>query len=163
MTNIVRWGVALALGLFLIAFGAMKFSGAHIFQFIEANAAAQNLPLQGLFHPALNSVTGAAEILAGLLIILPATRMLGGLLGLGVIGGAIVFHISPYLGINTPGGFAEGSDGAPWTLASEAAGSVVADFPPVSEYSPVLFIIALVMFAVALTNLALTRAHAKAS
>lgn len=157
MTNIVRWGVAIALGLFLIAFGVTKFTGAHIFQFIEANAAAKDLPLQGLFHPTLNMITGVAEILAGVLVLVPATRAVGGLLGLGVIGGAIVFHVSPYLGVSTPAGFAETADGAPWTLAAQASDTVAADFPPVAEYSPFLFILAVVMFLVALANLALSR------
>ncbi len=156
--TIAKWGLALILGLFLIAFGLMKFTGAHIFQFIEANAAAKALPFAGLFHPLLNGLVGVAELGAGLLIVAPLflsgplgaemanrLRVLGGLLGLGVIGGAIVFHLSPYLGVNTPGGFSAQSDGAPWTYA---------DFT--EERAPVLFIMAVVMAGVAAANLWVT-------
>lgn len=148
--SIARWILALVLGGFLILFGALKLLGqAHIFQYIEASAAAAELPLsgQGIFYPILHYLTGIAEIVAGVMVIIPATRALGAFFGVGVIGGAIVFHMSPYLGINTPAGFAEGAE-APWTLA---------DFPPASEHSPVLFIVACVMIAVAVLNLALSR------
>ena len=154
MSNIVRWAVAIVLAVFLIGIGAMKFAGAHIFQFIEAKATANSLPLADLFHPAINYAVGGAEIVAGLLILIPATRMLGGLIGTAVIAGAIAFHLSPfigmdYLGIATPTGFADGA-AAPWELN---------DFVPAdpAEYSPMLFIIAVVMFLVSLINLALSR------
>lgn len=145
--TIVRCSLALALALFLIFFGAMKFGGAHIFQLIEAKAAAGDLPGQGLFHPGLNTVTGLAEILAGLLIVLPTTRVPGLLLATGILGGALVFHLSPYLGVMTPSGFATENDGAPWTLA---------DFPPAAEHTPVLFAIACGALVVAVLNLILT-------
>ncbi|MGD2134409.1 MAG: hypothetical protein PVI23_16585 [Maricaulaceae bacterium] len=152
--GIVRWVVAIVLAVFLIGIGAMKFAGAHIFQFIEAKATANGLPLADLFYPQINYAVGGAEIIAGLLILLPATRMLGGLLGAGVITGAIAFHLSPlvgmdYLGVVTPTGFADGA-AAPWELN---------DFVPAdpAEYSPMLFIVAVVMFFVALANLALSR------
>lgn len=157
MTMMIRWGAAIVLGVFLIGMGVTKFTGAHIFQFIEAQAAANDLPLQGLFYPLLNHVTGLSEIVAGALVLLPATRFFGALVGAGVIGGAIAFHLSgivglPYLGISTPTGFAEGAS-APWDLA---------DFVPADPtgYSPALFIIALVMFGLALFNLYLARAKA---
>ena len=37
------------------------------------------------------------------MLIIPKTRLLGALAGLGVLVGAIGFHISPWLGINVPG------------------------------------------------------------
>ena len=48
-------------------------------------------------------LTGVAEVGTALLILLPRTRLLGALAGLGVVTGAIVFHLSPWLGINVPG------------------------------------------------------------
>lgn len=144
--TIVKWGLALVLGLFLIAFGVTKFTGAHIFQFIEANAAANGLPFAGLFHPVLNTVVGVVEIIAGVLIIWPATRAFGAMLGSAVIAGAVAFHLSPYLGVNTPGGFSAISDGAPWTAT---------DFT--DDRSPILFGLAVVMLAVAVTTWLLSR------
>ncbi len=147
--KILGWIVASVLGVFLIAMGVMKFTGAHVFAYIEARAMAENLPFAAHFHPYVNDAVGVAEILAGVLIILPTTRFWAGLLGLAVICGAIVFHLSPYLGVDTPTGFAEGAV-APWELS---------DFTPSDpdEYSPFLFYIALVMAALALVNLTLSR------
>ena len=48
-------------------------------------------------------LTGVAEIVTALLILFPRTRLLGALAGLGVLAGAIGFHLSPWLGINVPG------------------------------------------------------------
>lgn len=149
--KILGWIVASVLGVFLIAMGVMKFTGAHVFAYIEARALAENLPLAGYFDPYVNDIVGAAEILAGALIILPTTRFWGGLLGLGVIAGAIAFHLSPYLGVATPTGFADGA-AAPWELS---------DFTPADpdQYSPILFYVALVMAALALINLTFSRAR----
>lgn len=134
MINITRWSLALVLGLFLIAFGVMKFTGAHIFQYIAFKSGID------LFHPLVNHVVGVSELIAGALLILPRTRHFGAVLALGVIGGAIVFHLSPWLGVLTPGGFAAGA-AAPWDAA---------DFS--SDLSPALFIIAVVMFTIAAAN-----------
>ena len=138
MGHIARWALALLLGLFLIAFGAMKFGGAHIFQYIAFKSGID------LFYPLVNYVVGAAEIIAGLLIIIPATRHLGSALGLGVLGGAILFHLSPWLGVITPDGFS-GTAAAPWDATDFVGGS------------PTLFILASVMGVLALINVALER------
>ncbi len=45
-------------------------------------------------------VTGGVELIASILLIIPATRRLGAVLGLGVISGAIFFHLFTPLGIN---------------------------------------------------------------
>ncbi len=155
MQNIVKWAVALILGVFLIAIGGMKLAGmAHIFQFIEAKATLNGLPLAGFFHPQINYFVGVLEVLAGIMIIAPVSRLAGGLLGAGVIAGALAFHLAAfvgldYLGIATPTGFAEGA-APPWELS---------DFAPAdpAAYSPMLFIIACVMFVLAVANLALSR------
>lgn len=56
-----------------------------------------------LFEPGIRLLTGVAELGAGLLILIPRTRFLGALAGIAIVGGAIVFHLSPWLGINVPG------------------------------------------------------------
>ena len=48
-------------------------------------------------------LTGVAEIGTAILILIPRTRLLGAFAGLGVLAGAIGFHLSPWLGINVPG------------------------------------------------------------
>ena len=49
---ILRWGLALAVGGFLIFFGVMKFTGgAHIFPFIEYKAAAAGVPFADFAYP----------------------------------------------------------------------------------------------------------------
>ena len=45
-------------------------------------------------------VIGSAEIVASALLLIPSTRRLGALLGLGIISGAIFFHLFTPLGIN---------------------------------------------------------------
>jgi hypothetical protein len=45
-------------------------------------------------------LVGISELIAAILLILPATRIFGALLGLGILFGAIGFHLSPWLGIS---------------------------------------------------------------
>ncbi len=157
---IVKWLLAIVTGGFLVAFGVMKFTTAHIFQFIEAKATLEGLPLADLFHPEVNAVVGGAEIAAGALILLGVLlsldniRRLGALLAVALIGGAVGFHLSPYLGINTPTGLSVNA-AAPWEIP--------ADFTPAipAEYPPVLFYIAVVMGGVAVVNLLVTLATPK--
>lgn len=44
-------------------------------------------------------VIGAAELVASILILMPKTRMWGGMMGLGVMSGAIFFHVFTPLGL----------------------------------------------------------------
>jgi len=46
--------------------------------------------------------TGIAELIASILILIPRTTLLGALMGLGLMGGAIFFHLTK-LGINFGG------------------------------------------------------------
>ncbi len=88
-----------------------------------------------LFEPLIRMATGAAELLAALLLVLPKTRVFGALAAVGIIGGAIMFHLSPWLGIN-----------------------VVA--APGADPGPALFFAAVVSFLVAVIVLILARASA---
>ncbi len=123
--------LAYALAIALIGLGITKFSGAHIFQYIAAKSGID------LFYPVVNALVGAAEIVTGGLLVWRTTRPLGALSALGVVGGAIGFHLSPWLGVVTPVGFAPDA-AAPWGLEDFSA-----------ETSPVLFIIALALFGLA--------------
>lgn len=55
-----------------------------------------------LFEPYLRYATGAAELAAAILLVIPRTRFYGALLAGGVTVGAIAFHLSPFLGIQIP-------------------------------------------------------------
>jgi len=46
--------------------------------------------------------TGVAELVAAILIVIPRTTLLGALMGLGLMGGAIFFHLTK-LGVNFGG------------------------------------------------------------
>jgi DoxX-like protein len=118
----VKPGLGLLLAAFMIFMGLQKFGASNpIFaQIAEASG-------MGFFEPQVRMLTGVLELLAAalLLVAIFGKRLegLGGLLSLGVIGGAIVFHLSPWLGINAPVGVA-------------ADGSLI--------YSPMLFGMAVV-------------------
>ncbi len=110
-----------ALALFLISSGATKFAGGHIFQYIEHQSGID------LFHPFSSSLVGAAEVIAGVLILLRRTRLAGALIASFVMVGAIGFHLSPWLGVSVPTGLAEGAT-APWTADDFVATTTVAPF-----------------------------------
>ena len=145
---ILRWGLALAVGGFLIFFGVMKFTGgAHIFPFIEYKAAAAGVPFADFAYPLGNYATGALELLAGILLILPMTRTVGAKLAILPFLGAVLFHLSPYLGVTTPDGYAD-----PKPIEALAAGGpfVRSDFS--EGASMALFTIALAGLVVAIIN-----------
>lgn len=79
-------------------FGVQKFGASNpIFSIIAERSGIS------LFEPHIRIFTGVAEIGAAILLLIPKTRLLGALAGLGILVGAIVFHLSPWLGINVPG------------------------------------------------------------
>lgn len=118
-----------ALGLFLISTGVAKFTGGHVFQYIEFKSGLD------IFYPYVNHATGAAEIAVGLLILVPVTRLVGALGAVAIMAGAIGFHLSPWLGVSMPTGLAEGAS-APWTAADFTAST-----------TSVTFVLAVVAFA----------------
>ena len=151
--NILKWVLALVLGGFLVFFGIMKFTGgAHIFPYIEFKAGGLGFPMADLFFPLVNYLTGTLEIVAGLLVIVPATRQIGSLVAVMPLLGAVVFHLSPLLGVNTPDGYS-----TPTPDAALAAGG-----PFLREHfsegtSMTLFSMAAIMLLVALANLFVQR------
>ncbi len=100
--TILRWGLAIILAGFFIMMGAQKF-GAHnpVFQYMAEQSGI------GLFEPGVRMITGLGEVTAALMILWPRTRILGALLALALLAGALTFHLSPWLGINAPVAFAE--------------------------------------------------------
>jgi len=69
----------------------------------------------GFIAPAFESVggtlVGVTELIACILLLIPATRRFGALLGLGVISGAIFFHLFTPLGVNRTIDAAGNTDG----------------------------------------------------
>ena len=94
----LRWMMALLLAAFFVFMGMQKFGAENII--FETIAQRSGI---GLFEPYIRMTTGAAEIVAALLLILPKTRMKGALLALMILIGAIGFHLSPWLGISIEG------------------------------------------------------------
>ena len=134
--NIFRWILAIILAAFFIMMGVQKL-GAHnpVFQYLASHSGI------GLFEPGVRMLTGLAEISAALLIILPRTRVLGALLALAVLGGALAFHLSPWLGINAPVAFAQSCTAAAnCDYASDAS----------YQKSPMLFYMAISFFVASL-------------
>lgn len=119
--SIVNRILTYALGLFLVSSGGAKFAGGHVFQYIEYKSGFD------LFYPYVNHATGVAEIVAGLLILVPATRLVGALGAAAILAGAIGFHLSPWLGTSMPTGLVDGAS-APWTAADFAESTTSVTF-----------------------------------
>ncbi|OLF72329.1 hypothetical protein AWH62_10870 [Maricaulis sp. W15] len=123
----IKPGLGLLLAAFLIFMGLQKFGDANpVFQYIAEQSGL------AFFEPQVRVLTGVLEILAAALLLagvfLKRFEGFGAALSLAVIGGAIVFHLSPWLGINAPVAFT--ADGG-------------------YERSPMLFGMAIVFAAVA--------------
>ena len=151
--TILKWALALIVGGFLIMMGVMKFTGgAHIFQYIEFKAGSAGIPFADLAYPLGNYATGLLEIASGALLILPMTRQLGAKLAILPLLGAVIFHLSPLLGVTTPDGF---SDPAP--VAALAAGGPFARTDFSTGESNMLFMMAAGMLVVAIINFVVQR------
>jgi len=93
----IATGLSILLALGLAFFGVQKFGAENIV--FETLASRSGI---SLFEPGVRIATGIAEIGTALLLLLPRTRLFGALAAVGIVGGAIVFHLSPWLGINVP-------------------------------------------------------------
>ena len=118
---------AIALAAAMLFMGMQKF-GAENFIFTTI---AQNSGI-AFFEPAFRMFSGVLELLAGLLMFHPRTRGAGAILSSGIVAGAVVFHLSPWLGTKLP---------------MEAGG----------EASYTLFTMAVVFLVLAVINLILNR------
>lgn len=122
----------LALPFILIGAGVMKFTTGHVFQYLEFQTGIDVL------HPYVNHLVGVAEIAAGVLLRFRRTRRPGSLLAVGITAGAVLAHLTPWLGIAPPTGLVDGA-AAPWTATDFTANT-----------SPALFITAIVAAVLAL-------------
>jgi len=104
--GILRWGGALLLAGFLIFMGVQKFGETSpVFQFIAEQSGL------AFFEPTVRTLVGVSELVAAITILaglfVGKIRGFGPLMSTGIIGGALLFHLSPWLGINAPMGFDE--------------------------------------------------------
>lgn len=151
--SIVKWILALAIGGFLIFFGFTKFAGgAHIFPYIEFKSAGLGIPFADLAFPYLNWATGLLELVAGILLIVPATRVFGSKLAILPFLGAVTFHLSPLLGVSTPAGFATPK---PVDVLADGGPFAATDFSP--EMTTALFMIAAGGLAASIVNAIIQR------
>lgn len=100
----IKPGLGLLLAAFLVFMGLQKFGAANaVFHHIAAESG------MAFFEPQVRMLTGVLEIAAAALLLagvfLKRFEGLGAALSLAVIAGAIVFHLSPWLGINAPVAF----------------------------------------------------------
>ena len=95
MRNILSHVPAILLAAFMVFMGMQKFGAENmVFATIAERSGIS------LFEPGIRMLTGVLELLAALLLVVPGLRALGSILSLGLIGGAILFHLSPWLGIS---------------------------------------------------------------
>ncbi|MCF6219837.1 MAG: DoxX family protein [Robiginitomaculum sp.] len=94
----LRWVLALVLAAFFVFMGVQKFGGENIV--FATIAERSEIPL---FEPVVRMITGAAEIFAAILLVIPKMRTNGARIALLILLGAIGFHLSPWLGINVDG------------------------------------------------------------
>ena len=94
MQSIIKHGAAIILAAFLVMMGLQKFGAQNI---IFATIAERSGV--ALFEPQIRMLTGVLELIAAVFLVIPRFRWLGSLLAFCLIGGAIVFHLSPWLGI----------------------------------------------------------------
>ncbi len=84
---------AIALAGAMLFMGSQKFgTDNYIFQMIAQNSGI------AFFEPAFRAFTGVLEVLAGLMMLHPRTRLAGAVLASAIVSGAVVFHLSPWLG-----------------------------------------------------------------
>jgi hypothetical protein len=122
----MKW-IAMGLGLFMAAMGAMKFAGdVPIFAIIEQNLKAQYGISAPFVDPWFKFATGVLEIAAAGLLVSGLHR-LGGMLSAAIIGGAVLAHLT-VLGIETPTSGAPGAETSPMLFIVACASLLIAVF-----------------------------------
>ena len=97
MSNKAPMILSILLAVGFVFFGVQKFGAVNpIFAKIAANSG------MAFFEPYVRMFTGVSELLVAVLLLIPRTRLAGALMGLGLLIGAIGFHLSPWLGVNLP-------------------------------------------------------------
>jgi len=117
MRNKLRWALSLFVAFVFLQSLVFKFSGAQETVIIFNTIADWMLdvallaPIAETFRVHGGNTVGAAELIASILILIPATRFFGAVMALGIISGAIFFHLFTPLGINRVVDAAGNTDG----------------------------------------------------
>ncbi|MEM6707423.1 MAG: hypothetical protein AAF648_01430 [Pseudomonadota bacterium] len=117
MKRILGWALAIIPAVIFVQSLFFKFAGSDetriIFETIGTWMA--DLPLIGALAPAFAAyggvTVGLVELVAAGLLLIPATRRIGALIGLVVISGAIFFHLGTPLGVDRVVNAAGDTDG----------------------------------------------------
>lgn len=91
--SLLQWVLSLIASLLLLQSLFFKFSGAEESIFIFSTLG---------IEPWGRYASGVVELIAGILLLIPSLRVFGAILGLGVISGAIIAHLTQ-LGIEVQG------------------------------------------------------------
>ena len=95
MSKLLKHAPAFLLAAFLAMMGAQKFGAENVIFATIAERSGVSL-----FEPQIRMLVGVSEIIAAVLLLFPRTRLLGALGAVAIVGGAIGFHLSPWLGIS---------------------------------------------------------------
>ena len=94
MEKLIKYGPTILLSAFLVMMGVQKFGAENIIFSTIADRSGI-----AFFEPYIRMLTGILELIAAVVLLVPAARWFGALLAFCLIAGAIVFHLSPWLGI----------------------------------------------------------------
>lgn len=117
MLNKFKWALSIFVAFVFIQSLAFKFSGSQetviIFNTIADWMAGITVlaPIAEIFRSYGGTAVGSVELVASIMILIPATRVYGAITALGVISGAIFFHLFTPLGVNRVVDAAGNTDG----------------------------------------------------
>ncbi len=117
LKKVIHWVLALYIAFVFLQSLFFKFNGSEetviIFSTVAAWMAVIGVP-QGfvqVFRDYGGTATGIVELIASVLVLIPATRVFGALIGLAVMSGAIFFHLFTPLGVGRVVDAAGNTDG----------------------------------------------------
>lgn len=134
MSRVVSWLLAIVVALIFIQSLFFKFTGAEdsIYIFQKVGESLNGLGLgdySGYAEPEGRYAVGVLELLAAILILLPQTRRFGAIVALGILTGALYFHVFGELGIGVALPSIQTEGAAPvvdYTLIAMAGGAWLA-------------------------------------
>ena len=118
MERVLSWALGLTLAVLLLIVAFLQMSGPTPNPVFGLIAARSHI---GLFEPWGRYLVALLEVVAVIGVVYPRTRSQGALLGLIVALGAIVLHLSPWLGVQLPQGSAVSQALAQGRSAAEIA------------------------------------------
>ena len=96
MERVLSWALGLTLAVLLLIVAFVQMTGPLPNPIFGMIAARSHI---GLFEPFGRYLVALAEIVAVAMVVYPRTRARGAVLGLAIAAGAIVLHLSPWLGV----------------------------------------------------------------